>query len=69
MKTFDITVLQENIQQLRSVTAQLIDEGYHRVASYILHPQSLAGFTGLKKLIEKDYHPSEELPAGSLLSS
>ena len=23
----------------------------------------------LKKLIEKDYHPSEELPAGSLLSS
>lgn len=71
MKTLDISTIQESIQQLRTATTQLIGEGYNRIASYILDPQSLAGFTGLKKLIEKDYHESgtDEQIAGSLVSS
>ncbi|NCI47035.1 hypothetical protein [Sediminibacterium soli] len=71
MKSFDINTLQEGIQQIRTTTVQLIDEGYNRIASYILYPQSFAGFTGLKKLIEKDYSESEpqEQLAGSLVSS
>lgn len=64
------------INRLASSTSQLIDEwdkriktGYQSIAHHILSPQSYADFTGLKKLIEKDYHSDNEEVSGSMVSS
>lgn len=69
MKTPDISGLQESIHAIRQSAADLIDRGYTRLASYMLNPQSLADFTGMKKLIEKDYTEPQEKIEGSLVSS
>jgi hypothetical protein len=66
----------DRINRLASSTSQLLGEwdkriktGYQSVAHHILSPQSYADFTGLKKLIEKDYKTGHEDIAGSLANS
>jgi hypothetical protein len=70
ISTIDIKT---SLQQFASTTTQYIDErmkaGYATISPYLLSPQWLAGYNGLKKLIEKDYCNETESPAGSQLSS
>lgn len=63
----------DRLRKLADTTTQYVDErikaGYASIAPYLLSPQWTAGFSGLKKLVEKDYSDEEEAAAGSMVSS
>ena len=75
MKMLSRSHVSDSIDQLTTATSHFIEDldsriktGYQSIAHYVLFPQAMAGYTGLKKLIEKDYHDHEDIK-GSLVSS
>jgi hypothetical protein len=73
MKKFYKNRMTGRIRELADSTSQFIDgrikAGYAGIAPYLLSPQWVAGYSGLKKLIEKDYNDEEETVLGSVVSS
>ena len=58
-----------SIQQFANAIDDRMKAGYASISPYLLSPQWLAGYNGLKKLIEKDYTSEEGAILGSVVSS